>query len=682
MIGILCEKPSAAQNFSKALGGRNGNYNGEAYLIVASHGHLFEYAQPEEQVPAALAEKYKSWDLQNLPWNEKDFTWKRVMKSGAGQTLKTIKAELSKCDEIAIATDADPTGEGELLAWEILDELKLRPKKWSRMYFIDESVKEVRKAFVERKPIASMQTDMDFVKADYRSKFDYLSMQFTRIATKQGDGHSVLRQGRLKSAMVLIVGDQLKKLGEYQKIPFYQNRFKDENGVVYSNPDEPQYPKKEQVPQRYHASAVICDCKEMKQSAPPKFLDLAALAARLSSKGVKAKNVLDVYQEMYEHQVVSYPRTEDKVITPEQFNELLPLVDKIAAVVGVDPALLAHRTPRKTHVKTGGSHGANRPGPSVPDSLEDVEKAYGKIGAMIYEILAKNYLASLAEDYEYEAQKGHLADYPAFIGKVNVPKKPGWKAVFSEEKGEDDEEELSEKGLGTKASPFVYEGFPPKPTTPTMKWLTEQLEKHDVGTGATRTSIYADVTNESARYPLLKDTRGRISMTEYGDMSYRLLPNTHIGSLKITEDLQADMRGIVAGTVNPSERLMLMRQMVCDDIKAMETNGAAMRQALGKAYSTKGEIIGTCPRCGSEIIEGKLGFGCSGYKSGCKFVIWKVQKGGMLNGVNISRATASELLKGETVTLTGLTSSKTGASPAASATRAFRQPPASPSTTR
>ena len=44
---------------------------------------------------------------------------------------------------------------------------------------------------------------------------------------------------------------------------------------------------------------------------------------------------------------------------------------------------------------------------------------------------------------------------------------------------------------------------PPKPPAPTMRWLMKQLEKHDVGTGATRTSIYADVTNENSKYPLL-----------------------------------------------------------------------------------------------------------------------------------------------------------------------------------
>ena len=577
MVGILTEKPSAARNFAKALGGMSGTYNGEQYMITASRGHLFEFAQPQEMVPADKAARYKSWNVAYLPWNETDFSWKRAKKKGVSDTLSDIKKTLSRCDEVVIATDSDPTGEGELLAWEILDELKFRPKKWSRMDFLDESVSSIQKAFKERRPIKNMLSDMDYVKANYRSQFDFLTMQFTRIATACGDGKSVLRQGRLKSAMVKIVGDQLKLVSEYKKIPFYQNRFRDENGVVYSDPKEPLFPKKEDVPKQYHASSVVCDKKEMKKTAPPKYLDLAALSSRLAPKGYFAKSVLSTYQKMYEDQVVSYPRTEDSFVSPEQFKELLPKVDAIAKVVGIDPKLLTHRTPRPGHVKTGGAHGANRPGMNVPKSLKDLE-SYGKAAPAIYELLARSYLASLAEDYEYESQKGHVADYPSFVGSVSVPKKMGWKLVMDD----DEETDGNGKGLGTRAEPFIHEGFPPKPAAPTMKWLMKQLEQHDVGTGATRTSIYADVTDASAKYPLLHESRGKLTMTEFGEMSYRLLPGTHIGDLSMTEQLQKDMRDIAAGKADPTKLLIRMRQLVAEDAIVMKQNGMAMRKDMGK----------------------------------------------------------------------------------------------------
>lgn len=599
MIGILTEKPSAARNFAKALGGMSGNYNGEQYVITNARGHLYEFADPSSQVSSALSSRYKSWDLKNLPWNEKDFQWKREKKKDTTLLLKQIKDVLSKCSEVVIATDVDPTGEGELLALEILFELNIRNKTFSRMYFVDESAKEVQKAFINRKVIPDLYKDMDYVKALYRSKFDFMTMQFTRIATACGDGHSVLRQGRLKSAMVLIVGDALKAVKEYKKIPFYQNKFRDENGVVYSSDKEASYPDKKQVPNIYSSSSVIIDSKDIKRQAPPKLLDLAGLSSILSSKGVKAKTVLDTYQKMYENQIVSYPRTEDKFVTPEQFNELLPLIDNIARVVGVNPALLTHRTPRKTHVKTGGAHGANRPGPNVPDSLDDL-KQYGTCAPQIYQILALNYLAILGEDYEYESQKGHLQKYPDFKGSASVPKKLGYKAIFSDTDDVDDN--LNNKGLGTIANPFVYEGFPPKPSVPTMKWLMKQLENHDVGTGATRTSIYADVTSEKSKYPLLIEKKGKLSMSQYGDMSYILLRGTNIGNLKMTEQLMSDMRDIASGKLNPDDCLHKIQSLVIEDINTMKKNGIAMRKELGvMEYAEKEKYTGVWSETGKEI---------------------------------------------------------------------------------
>ena len=564
MIGILAEKPSQARNFAAALGGMSGTYNGEQYVIVPARGHLYEFKKPDVQVPA-----YYQWSLSNLPWQEELFSWERTRMKDSKDALDNIKSVLSGCDEICIGTDLDPTGEGDLLAIEILEELRFKPQKFTRMHFADESAKEIQKAFTSRFVIPNLRTYPDFVKADFRCKWDFLSMQFTRIATLTvGQPQVVLRQGRLKSAMVVIVGDQLKAIAEYVKKPYYVNKFRDENNVVYTNPEEPTFENKDDVPNNYSPSSVTLDSKTTKTSPPPKLIDLATLAGMLAPKGYKSADVLAVYQKMYEAKVVSYPRTEDKYITPEQFNELLPLVDKICSVVGVDPSLVSHRTPRSTHVKTGCAHGANRPGPNVPSDLSSLSM-YGACAPAIYEILAKNYLAMMGEDYVYEQQTGHVTDYPKFKGIANVPTSLGYKKIFSD-MDEPDEDEST--GLGTHAEPFIYEGCNPKPKTPTAKWLFKQLERHDVGTGATRTSTYADVTSTKTNCPLLVDTKGRISMTEYGEMSYKVLPGTHIGDLAMTERVMNQMKDIAAGKLNPNDCLKEIRQMVIDDIATMQAN--------------------------------------------------------------------------------------------------------------
>lgn len=589
MLGILCEKPSAAAAFAKALGGRSGTYNGQQYVITNAVGHMYEFKDPSDMVPSAVRDRVKSWDLSYLPWDESLFTWEFTKKSGITQQLQTIKSVLQNVDALVIATDVDPTGEGFGIAYEIFRELKLlRGKKIYRMYHADESAKEIQKAFVNMKPVPNLLGDAEFRKYCYRSRWDLLSMQWTRIASNYSNGLTI-REGRLKSVMVKLVGDGLKAVKEYVAVPFYSNKFRDENGVIYTNPEELSYPTEAQVPQVYHGSDVVLDKKVMKATTPPKLIDLSGLSSALAPKGYGAKEVLDVYQKMYEAHICSYPRTEDKEITPEQFNDLLPFADKIAQVVGVDASLLTHRTPRKTHVKTGGAHGANRPGPNVPASLAALSQQFGACAVEIYQILAKSYLAMLAEDYQYESQTGHVKDYPGFVGQASVPKAAGWKAVYQDVMA-DDEDAVS-RGIGTRADPYIAKGVNPKPPTPTMKWLMKQLKKYDVGTGATQTSTYSDVTNVRSKYPLLKDTKGKITMAPCGDISYVLLEDTLISDVTVTERVWKEMKDVAAGTLLMDVGLHQIQDMIRHDMEIMKRNAPKLA-GLGKDVQKKMEQTG------------------------------------------------------------------------------------------
>lgn len=602
-VGILTEKPSAARNFAKALGGQSGTCNGESYVIAFARGHLFELKQPVDQVDPSKRAKYASWSLSELPWDVNDFAFEREKKKDTSKLLADIKKTLGSCDELAIATDSDVSGEGGLLAWEIISELGLDHKPISRMYFTDESPASIKKAFVSRKRLTSMEDHDEYRMAWLRSRWDFLSMQWTRIASELVDKRAIVRQGRLKSAMIVLVGDQLKAHRSWKKVPFYEPRFRDENGVMYIDPDAQRFAHESDVDlSGLHASSVTVDSKTMKRSGPPRMLDLAGLSALLSAKGVKAAEVLGIYQKMYESQVVSYPRTDDKHVTKEQFAELVRNAPAIARAVGIDPSLLTHTAARSTHVKDSGAHGANRPGPVVPSSLAEVEAKYGKTGAMIYELLARSALAVLAEDYEYEAQKGHVTDFPAYVGSCSVPKKQGWKAVLGDASMADDDDENDVTGLGTKAQPFVHEGVPSQPAAPTVKWLMKQLERRDVGTGATRTSTFAEVSSSKARYPLMDETKGRISLTETGEISYRLLPGTHIGDLAITERVFSDMKAVAKGERQADDVLAEVARLVTDDIAVMTANAQTMRKDLGMGdYVEKEYFEGTWQKTGAHV---------------------------------------------------------------------------------
>ena len=259
-VGILAEKPSAARNFAKALGGQSGTYNGEDYVIAFARGHLFELKQPVDQVAPAKRERYGSWALKDLPWDPNDFAFEREKKKDTSKLLADIKKTLSSCDSIAVCTDLDPSGEGFLLAWEVISELGLAHKPIYRMYFTDESPASIQKAFVSRKRIASPEDHDEYRMAWLRSRWDFLSMQWTRIASELVDKRAIVRQGRLKSAMTVLVGDQLKAHRSWKKVPFYEPRFRDENGVMYIDPDATRCARESDVDlSGLHASSVtVC----------------------------------------------------------------------------------------------------------------------------------------------------------------------------------------------------------------------------------------------------------------------------------------------------------------------------------------------------------------------------------------------------------------------------------------
>lgn len=670
MIVILAEKPSAARNFAKALAGSSGTWNGEYYEICALRGHVLGLLPPEKQVPPEKTDYYKKWALDRLPWDLQDLSWRKGIGKDCKKILEDLKLAIGSADEVVIATDDDPSGEGELLAWEALEWCGWSGKT-TRMYFTDEAPKSVQKAFTERKPIPSMQEDGDYVKAIVRERWDFCSMQFARISTciaSQYGFPTVVRQGRLKSVMVKLVGDQLKAYNDYVKKPFYEARFKDSNGNVFrrvvEDDSEIRFDSAEKVDlSSLHESGITEDSRTKKHTAPGRLLDLAGLSAILAKQGYKPDSVLTTYQKMYEDQVVSYPRTEDKEITPEQFDELLPLSEQIAAVVGVEPALLTHRQPRKTHVKEGGAHGANRPGPNVPVSLSYLSK-YGPEAPAIYELLARNYLAMLCEDYEYELVKGHVTDFPDFIGDTKIPLYPGFKAVFDSEEPAEGEVSENAAEFSAPAAPYVYEGANKRPQKPTMKWLNKRLEKYNVGTGATRTSTLAEITAKEPR-ALMHESKGVLTLTDCGNVSYLLLEDCQIASPEVTEHLFESMAKVGRFEEDPEKVLSTVTEMVLHDRDIMKANGQKL-SALG--LNSK-KIVGKCPACGQDMIDGKATVQCSSNKykknedgsfsltQGCGFRVFKTVFGKNLTDIQLQQL----LTLGRTKSvIKGLKSKKTG----------------------
>ena len=667
MIVVLNEKPSQARNFAKALGGMEGSFEGERYSIVALHGHVYALAEPADMVPEGMRARIADWrDESSIPWDPAWFDWSKVPRSEDGEndrSIVSLRRALARADEVAIATDLDPSGEGEVIAWEALDALGWKGRT-TRVRHADEAPESIVRAFRARDVLPDMDDDPDYRKGRVRERWDLLSMQFTRIACNAArpKGYGMVREGRLKSVMVALAGRQLDAYANYVKRPFYEARFRSETGAVFARGPESarRFPSKEEVRiEAARPSPVVETGRKRGRKAPPRLLDLAGIAAILSGKGFGSKEVLDAYQALYTDGYVSYPRTEDKTVTPAQFSELLPKVDAVCAVVGVDPALLTRREPRPTHVKPEGAHGANRPGARVPASLGELSR-HGAAAPEIYRLCALSYLAMLAPDFEFETVEGRLELYPAFTGKAVVPLERGFKAVFDAEAASSDMQEgdaPDAPSLGTVASPYVHEGANKRPQRPTQKWLMRQLERHDVGTGATRTGVFAEATDPD-HWPLMTAKKGVLGLTDEGRASYVLTEGTAIADPAVTARLLSDMADVGAGAKSEAEVLEAMRPMVRADMAKMRENAAKLAPGPRAAGGSRFSKVGTCPRCGADAVLKDRSIDCSTNRrargtyellEGCG---WSAPRA--VAGKPLTEAQARSILAGKKVKVAGL----------------------------
>ena len=587
---ILAEKASAMNNFKDDLGGLSGEFNGNHYQLVRSQGHIMQLKSPDKQVTSdKLVEKYADWhSLANFPWNPQDFKWEKEVVSKYRKVFNNIKAKSKNADAIVIATDNDSTGEGDLLAWEIINALGWH-KKVFREYHSDETKAGFTKALRNMEDVSDQMKQGVYLKARGRQRFDFMSMQLVRIATilarEAGYNVKVMNGGRLKSVIMDTTYNQWIARKNYVKKPYFEVRYKDDHGNVlkrtFKDGDKWRWPSEmlanNDLRQNYGPDTVTVDSKKLMRQAPPALLTLTQLAILLSKKGYKNGAIMNTYQTMYQDHYLSYPRTDDTKITMDQYNELLPLKDKIANVVGVDTKLLTHLKPRAKHIVKAAPHGANRPGLKVPSSLDMLEKKYGKLGALIYEAVAKSYLAMLCEDYVYEHQKAYVTNHKDFTGTVNIPKQLNYKAVFDENalRTKKKDEEENSKSFGTKASGFIYQGVNPKPQKPTPAFILGFLKRHNIGTPATQVTTLAAVAE--GQHSLLKEKRGAYELTNAGWIDAYIYHGTMIASPNTTKQVFDLMDKVATFELNTNQIPLLMNQIVNHDLPIMKANAKKLK---------------------------------------------------------------------------------------------------------
>lgn len=598
---IICEKPSAARAFSEALGGKSGTFEGDQYVITNLYGHIMELGKPAEV--AVRSHKETVGDFSNvagIPWSPDyfDFNNKKLKVGSNGfdgykQAYSVIDNHLKNGFIPVIASDIDTYGEGDLLVQEVIDSCGYKGKRY-REYHTDETPKNITKALREKKEVTAK--DPAYMTGWTRSACDFLTQQYTRVATIaiQQKGYklpSVVPFGRLQSAIVTIVGQQIDAIKAYKPSSVWESRYKLDN-LILTAPDLPQFATKEE----WEAGGLPlkADVKKVKEvpgtTKPPKPLNLTKLSALMSAQGVSVKRTLELAQKLYENgdgsgrNYMSYPRTEEDYVTSEQFQEMLPYIDQYIDLLGLPKAVFTHRQPRPTHVKDSGAHGALRPG-AIPKSLDELDAKFGKGAGAMYKLVTERFLLMFLEDtewirHEYET----VGTTPTFTGSVKIITKQG----VTDPDAEPEDVSTTLPDTSKQAELYPHEVKSTKPANPTTAWLLKQLIKHNVGTPATQAKTVADMTGATDKHPL-KDGKV-LALTAIGYVGYEAAKGTLIGSIEGTRFMHDCITAVRKGTFTPEQAMAKFSEAITKDVEILRTKSYDL-DALGFEKQKPRDIV-------------------------------------------------------------------------------------------
>lgn len=341
---LITEKPSVAMEFAKALKinttRKNGYIEGKDWIITWCVGHLVTMSYPEK-----YDENLKRWTLNTLPFLPKEYKYEVI--PAVEKQFNTIKVLLTREDitEIYIATDSGREGE---YIYRLVDSMIGIPenKIRKRVWIDSQTEEEILKGIKEAKDWKEYNSLSD--SAYLRAKEDYLiGINFSRllsiiygrrIAKDLEEDRISISVGRVMTCVLGMVVSREREIRNFTKTKYYkivgrfgenQSSFKadwkvNENSKVYNLPvlyNDTGF-KKESDAKAFINSisgkkAKVLEVKKSKQKEnAPLLFNLAEIQNECTKNfKIKPDETLEIIQELYEKKLVTYPRTDARVLS-------------------------------------------------------------------------------------------------------------------------------------------------------------------------------------------------------------------------------------------------------------------------------------------------------------------------------------------------------------------------------
>ncbi len=364
---LIAEKPSVATEFAKVLKvngtKKNGFIESDDYIVTWCVGHLVTMSYPE-----VYDEKYKMWRYDTLPFIPEE--WKYEVIEGVKNQFEIVKNLLTRDDVDTIYVCTDSGREGEYI-YRLVDSMVGVVGKTKKRVWIDSQTEdEILRGIKEAKDLSEYDSLSD--SAYLRAKEDYLiGINFSRLLTLSygkkvaelnGEERTSISIGRVMTCVLGMIVDRENEIRNFVKTKFYKIQSKFYEGIVaeWKNEEADRKEPRPEVLQRaldtnslYNdngfkkeeeassfieflvnsgAKAIVEEStkKTQKENAPLLY-NLAEIQNDCSKKfKISPDRTLEIIQELYEKKMVTYPRTDARVLSTAVAKEITKNLNGLA----------------------------------------------------------------------------------------------------------------------------------------------------------------------------------------------------------------------------------------------------------------------------------------------------------------------------------------------------------------
>jgi DNA topoisomerase III len=689
---VVAEKPSVGRDIARVLGAnrraKDGALVGEEWTVTWALGHLAELAPPD-----AYGEEYKKWRLETLPILPERFKVRANAKT-RGQ-YGAVKALMRDPSVTEIVNACDAGREGELI-FAYLYQLSGCDKPVRRLWISSLTPEAIGEGLASLRDGRGMKPLEEAARS--RGEADWIvGMNATRAySVRFGRPGNVLSVGRVQTPTLKLIVDREREIEDFKPEKFWTvyARFAREgvtyDGVWFKNKQNRLKEKEaaERIAEKVRGGTGVVKKAEKKTASekPPLLYDLTELQRNANAKfGFTADRTLRAAQALYEEKkLITYPRTSSRYLTKDMVGTLKKRVEAAGALPELSPfaegLLELDKLPISKRVvddsKVTDHHAIVPTNKRLSGELPPDE-------AKVYDLVARRFLAVFFPAARFENTTVVTeAREETFLSRGRVVLEAGWRALYPDGVGGKKEKEppvLPPVQVGQEwavAKVAVKEGEtkpPPRYSESALlgametagrfvedEELRQAMKDSGLGTPATR----AATIERLIKVGYLARDKKVLVPTEKGRAAIGLLGDSPIVSPELTarwEERLAKMeRGAEARPDFMSDIRAFATALVEEARNKEGEKVAAPAKARAKRHAGPGsnggaasaEPLGSCPKCGAPVVETKKAYGCSAWKDGCKFAIWK-----NVSGKRVTEAQAHQLLtEGRTGQLKGFKS--------------------------